>query len=273
MINKYNIKYRILKVFSLPLLVDLYYPITKFLRSQFDNFTEANFKVNDVILFHKKNILKYKGKVALEIGAGQSLFQNTYLSRYLDYQYLIDLDRIVDLKYINLGLKKNNLKRVKKIIELQKYNISYDAPCDILNKNKTDFNKKIDFFLSTSTFEHIPKESLLSILFHLKKILNKDSYLSLHIDYSDHLSHNDKKYGRNNFLKFSEKEFSKFNSRLLYQNRLRHEHYRKLFITAGYTILEDEASNYDDPPKNLNKKILTGNDSDFFTTGRWVLKS
>ena len=105
------------------------------------------------------------------------------------------------------------------------------------------------------------------------QIILKNSYLSLHIDYSDHLSHGDKNFGRNHFLTFSNEEFEKYNSRLLYQNRLRHEHYKQIFISSGYKIIEEKALNYHKPKFKLNKESLTGNDSDFFTTGRWVLKT
>ena len=158
------------------------------------------------------------------------------------------------------------------ISDLHKEGIYYCAPQDIVQVR--EFPKgNPDFFLSTSTFEHIPQESLMSILLHLRMILKRGAYLSLHIDYSDHLSHSDPACGRNHFLQYSEKKFKKMNTWVCYHNRLRHKHYEKMFLQAGYSIVSEEYLNYDEPPKVVEKSLLTGHESDFFTTGRWVLCS
>ena len=163
------------------------------------------------------------------------------------------------------------MKKVERLDNLSNYSIFYSAPCDFLKIDKIAKNKP-NFFLSSSTFEHIPINDLNKLLIHLKTILSKEATLSLHIDYSDHFSHNDSTIRRNNFLRFSNMEWKKYNTRILYQNRLRHEHYKKLFLSNGYIIAEDQYLNYDEPPSVVNKELLSGNDSDFFTTGRWVLK-
>ena len=259
----YQLKNFLYRVFSLPILNPIYYKIIHLIKKPY-------LEIDEVMLFHERNIKKYNATVALEIGAGQSLYQNIYLSKFLKYQYLYDIERMASLRYINFSLKKEKLNKIKNINELKSYNIEYNAPFDILNvKSVNDVN----FFLSSSTFEHIPKNDLIKILIHIKKIIFKNSYLSLHIDYSDHLSHRDKNFGRNHFLTFSNEEFKKYNSKLLYQNRLRHEHYKQLFISNGYKIIEEKGMNYHKPKCKLNKELLTGNDSDFFTTGRWVLRT
>ena len=107
----------------------------------------------------------------------------------------------------------------------------------------------------------------------LRKTLLKGSYLSLHIDYSDHLSHRDPNCGRNHFLQFSDEQWNKYNTWIIYQNRLRHDHYKQMFLEAGFQIIEEEAKNFCDLPKRVNTKLLTGNENDLATTGRWVLKN
>ncbi len=158
------------------------------------------------------------------------------------------------------------------ISDLRKDGIYYSAPRDILDV--VDFPKaRPDFFLSSSTFEHIPKDILMSILLHLRTLLKRGAYLSLHIDYSDHFSHSDSECGRNHFLQYSDKKFKKMNTWVCYQNRLRHMHYKEMFQRAGYSIISEEYLNYADPPDVINDNLLTGHESDYFTTGRWVLCS
>ena len=97
--------------------------------------------------------------------------------------------------------------------------------------------------------------------------------MSLHIDYSDHFSHRNSNYDRNHFLQFSDEEWNKYNTWIIYQNRLRHDHYKNIFLEAGFEIIEEEASNFCDLPKNVKTELLTGSENDLATTGRWVLKN
>lgn len=230
-----------------------------------------NLEIGEVPLFHKKNILKYKGTIALEMGAGQSLLQNIFLRQYLDYQYLIDIFPMLSISKVNRVLEKYELEKIKNFNQLKPYNIEYRAPCDLIHEEGLE-NRGINFFLSSSTFEHIPVEDLKEILEKLMKILIEGSYLSLHIDYSDHLSHQDPNCGRNHFLQYSDQQWNKYNTWVIYQNRLRHDHYKKMFIETGFEIIEEEAKNFCDLPKNVDSKLLTGSENDLATTGRWVLK-
>jgi hypothetical protein len=115
-------------------------------------------------------------------------------------------------------------EKVTKVKDLEKVGIYYHAPCDVLT---VETLKNIDLFLSTSTLEHIPEKDIKPIMLHIKGMLRTGGRLSLHIDYSDHFSHNDPSIGRNNFLQFSDKEWQYYNTKVCYQNRLRHMHYKK----------------------------------------------
>lgn len=59
------------------------------------------------------------------------------------------------------------------------------------------------------------------------------------IDYKDHYSYFDKSISPYNYMRFSQKEWRKYNSSLHYQNRLRHSDYRKMMLDAGFAILEE----------------------------------
>ena len=63
----------------------------------------------------------------------------------------------------------------------------------------------------------------------LKTILKPGGLSSLIIDYSDHYSHADKNISPLNYLKYSDKEWKKYNNQYLFQNRLRHQDYKNIF--------------------------------------------
>lgn len=58
------------------------------------------------------------------------------------------------------------------------------------------------------------------------------------IDYQDHYSYFDSNLSIYNFLRFSSKEWEKYNCSLHYQNRLRHSDFVRLFEQSGLKILE-----------------------------------
>ena len=108
----YKIKNFLYKVFSLPFLNPIYYKIIHLIKKPY-------LEIDEVMSFHERNIKKYNGTVALEIGAGRTLYQNIYLSKFLKYQYLYDIDRMASLRWINLSLKKHNLKKLKILMNLK----------------------------------------------------------------------------------------------------------------------------------------------------------
>ena len=63
--------------------------------------------------------------------------------------------------------------------------------------------------------------------------------MSMKIDYTDHYSHTDKSIGPYNFLSFGEGAWKLLNPRNHYQNRLRHIDYIKIFIAAGFQVIEE----------------------------------
>lgn len=264
---EYDRRAYINRLFSLPILKSAYYPIKNLLINQ-----KNDLEIGEVQLFHKRNILKYKGSIALEMGAGQNLLQNIFLQQYLEYQYLIDISNILNISELNRALEKYEFEKISDSEQLKAYKIEYKAPYNLIKQDDLE-NQGIDFFLSSSTFEHIPKDDLKAILEKLKRILMKGSHLSLHIDYSDHLSHGDPNCGRNHFLQYSDEKWKKYNTWIIYQNRLRHEHYKNMFIETGFEIIEEEAKNFSDLPNNVVSKLLTGNESDLATTGRWVIRA
>ena len=64
----YRLRAFLNKFFSIPILKKRYYPIKNLLKID-----TAQTEPGEVMIFHKDNILKYGGSIALEIDAGQSL--------------------------------------------------------------------------------------------------------------------------------------------------------------------------------------------------------
>lgn len=235
----------------------------------------AGYEVCEVDEFHKKNALQFDAKSSVEFGAGRSLGQNLFLSNILERQYLYDIDNLLLMKMVNthacqltevFDLGKDEVAKVK---DLEKVGIYYNAPCDV---RTVETLTNIDLFLSTSTLEHIPKKDIKSLMWHIKGMLRAGGRLSLHIDYSDHFSHSDASIGRNNFLKFSDQEWQHYNTKVCYQNRLRHMHYKRIFTDCGFKILYEEAKAYDVEPLTINRSLMTGHETDLATTGRWLLE-
>jgi hypothetical protein len=184
-------------------------------------------------------------ETVLEIGAGRDL--------------------AVPLALIALGVKKvitTDVKPIAKIdliahaaakllpgatirswADLEKTGIFYLAPHRIVASDE-----KVQCSCSNEVLEHIPEEQLVTLLSALRATTTGITTHS--IDYSDHYARSDGHVSRFNFLRFSDADWSKYNSGMQYVNRLRHSDYLRLFRQAGFTILE-ESSTLADPPADL----------------------
>jgi hypothetical protein len=230
---------------------------------------------------HFNSLKKYKSKKILEFGAGKSLEQNIYLTFKFNNrinQTVIDIDKMIDFNLLNFA--KNQLQKKIKVSFKLKYiknlkdlknilNIKYYAPINIIDLNEKE---KFDSIISTNVIEHISKKNFEIILEKLIKIVKKDGILSFLIDYSDHYSHTDSNITSTNFLKYSELEFKKYNTPLLFQNRLRHYDYIDIFKNKKFKILKIIKG-----PKGHRQNIVSTefrkNHKDLFVTwGYFLLK-
>ena len=210
--------------------------------------------------FHSEAIKKNNITNLLEVGAGKSLEQNIYLSYFFKNkvkQTVIDINKMLDFDLFNAANEKIanilNLDPKKKVNNLEalksSYNILYKAPhnLDDIIKNKQSF----DMCISTTALEHFTLSDIENLLLNLKKILKKGGFISSAIDYSDHYSHTDKNIGPLNFLKYTQNNWAKYNNSYLYQNRLRHRDYEKLFIKHNYIIKD----NVKGPKQEYQKEV------------------
>lgn len=103
-------------------------------------------------------------------------------------------------------------------------------------------SSSVDLIISRAAFEHVPVQQMRFFLEHFHRILRQDGAMCHVIDNSDHWQHHDRSLSRLNFLRYEESnwlwrlaQFSNF------QNRLRHDDYRRLFREAGFTIVDERA--------------------------------
>jgi SAM-dependent methyltransferase len=229
--------------------------------------------------FHQKCIAAYRPSDVIEFGAGKNLGQNIYLSQTGVRQHVVDLNAMLDLSLVNhvIAILRERyalpaLPAVSSLEDLRShYAITYQAPVDM---TQSDFDDgAFDMCISSNTLEHIPLATLEAILRELRRILKPRGVISAQIDYSDHYAHTDKTISKLNYLRFSERQWQRHNHKYFFQNRLRHNHYRRLFEAAGFEILSAEALNPTDPlPADLEPSLLTGDDSDFCRLGQWVVR-
>lgn len=252
-----------------------------FIQKKITKRSKVNF--NEIVFYwdyHYKYLKENNSKSLLEIGAGKSLAQNIYLSYKFNQkieQTLIDVSKMLDLDLFNKANEQiskiigiNKLPFAKSIDDLKKnYNIKYFAPMNL--KQLSENNLKFDASISSTTLEHLPEEELKENFILLRKIIKKNGIISSLIDYSDHYSHTDKNINNLNFLKFSSKEWKRYNTPMLFQNRLRHQDYRELFKTCGYKVSEikgdlGERSEY------ISKEFDSKNEETFMLWGHFLLK-
>ena len=201
----------------------------------------SNINLKKIIFYwdyHLKYLRENNSNSLLEIGAGKSLSQNIYLRYKFNKQIeqtLIDVSKMLDLDLFNQAneqisnlLNVNKLPYAKSIKDLKEnYNINYLAPMSLEKLKEQEL--KFDACISSTTLEHLSTKDLEECFDILKKIIKKNGIISAAIDYSDHYSHTDNNIENLNFLQFNDKEWDKYNTPMLFQNRLRHQDYRKIF--------------------------------------------
>ena len=222
-------------------------------------------QINKLWLHHANSIEKNSAKKILEIGAGKSLEQNIYISYKFNntvVQTAIDVNKMIDLSLVNQAseqiahiLKLPKKEKVKNLQDLKNfYKIEYMAPCD-LKKIKSRF----DMCVSTTALEHFKVSDLKVYLSDLKNTLVPNGLVSSVIDYSDHYSHTDSDISNLNYLSYSKKEWEKYNNPYLFQNRLRHQDYKKLFESEGYKIIETFLGDTLPPPDTISQDFDINN--------------
>jgi len=231
-------------------------------------------------IYHADSIEKNSCKNVLEVGAGKSLEQNIFFSYKFDNlirQTVIDINEMIDFELVNQAseqisniLKIKNKGEIKNLKQLKNlYEIDYKAPFQL--KELKDGKDLFDICISTAVIEHFSITDLKEYLYDLKNILTKEGLVSSNIDYSDHYSHTDKNISGLNYLSYSEKEWKKYNNLYLFQNRLRHQDYKKIFKYSGYKIKNILLGNSLKPPSKISNDFDVYNEETFISCAYFLI--
>jgi SAM-dependent methyltransferase len=191
----------------------------------------------------------------MEFGAGWDLFYPLgFCAAGVREEYVFDLTAHARLRWMNhviVGFRQagsphfiRTLPELESIAGLATMGVHYLAPADARATGLADAS--IDLASSTSVLEHVPPADIASILRELKRICRPGALLSMLIDYEDHYGQRKGDAGIYNFLRFSDREWRKYNTSSHFQNRLRHSDYAALFAASGFETLEVEPLRPDD---------------------------
>ncbi len=172
----------------------------------------------------------------------------------------------------------NQLIKIERNLDrlFQLTNIQYLAPADA-SRLKVE-SHTIDYHISHTTLEHIPIESLRSILREGKRLLRPEGLFVHGIDFSDHFAHSDDSISAINFLQYSDEEWNRWaGNKFMYHNRLRVDDFERLVSDANLRILRMDVSVDDRARKELeggfplndrfrNKSVETN-----ATTSAWLV--
>ncbi len=119
------------------------------------------------------------------------------------------------------------------------------APGDAASTGLPDHS--IDIHFSTTVFEHIPLPVLEAILGEGRRIVRPGGALIHFIDLSDHFAHQDRRIVRTNFLRFSERDWSRIaGNQFGYCNRARSPEFLALVDRSGLDVVRCETLIDDD---------------------------
>jgi hypothetical protein len=174
-------------------------------------------------------------ETVLEIGSGRDLSMPLALRRAGVHRVVSsDIKRLARIDLINHAATRllEEPKTFDNFYDLDQFGISYRAP-HYVSPNDCP----VDCSCSNEVLEHVPASQLPILLDALRKVTRG---LTVHnIDYSDHYARSDGSISRMNFLRYSSKQWRKFNSGKQYVNRLRHSDYVRLFKEAGFEIVDE----------------------------------
>jgi hypothetical protein len=275
----WKLKALLYKIFDVLRLKRTFYLIQKYITKR--SKVEIN-KIDKSWIFHSKSIKKKNINKVLEVGAGKSLAQNIFISYHFNNsidQTVIDINEMLDFKLLNeaseqisslLNLKnKGHIENLDQLKET--YNIDYKAPMKIEDLKKDE--NRFDMCISTTALEHFSVSDLKNYLEQLKIILSGKTLISSAIDYSDHYSHTDNNISPLNYLKFTELEWKKYNNSYLFQNRLRHQDYKKVFLELNFEVLETEKGPFLEKPNFISKNFDSNDEETFVGWAFFLIKA
>ena len=113
--------------------------------------------------------------------------------------------------------------------------IEYLAPRDAVDSGLSE--SSVDVVFSNSVLEHVPADAILRIMHESRRILRSGGLAIHSVNCGDHYAYFDHSITPANYLIYSGKQWSKWNNRLLYQNRLRPRDFLDLAEQSGLRVV------------------------------------
>lgn len=120
---------------------------------------------------------------------------------------------------------------------LEDARIDYQAPGDATRTGLPA--RGVDIVFSNSVLEHMPKSVLDALMVESRRILADDGFILHGVNCGDHYSYFDRSITPIHYLRFTEREWLRWNNDLLYQNRLRPIDFLDAAHRAGFEVVLD----------------------------------
>jgi SAM-dependent methyltransferase len=145
-------------------------------------------------------------------------------------------------------LKTDRLQTLRGLVDL----VSRERPEELLKRLQIEClaldaqstpvaSRTIDLYLSSAVLEYIPRPVLQGIFKEARRLLVPGGIMSHRLNLIDQFSYFDRSIGAYNFLRFTDKQWRRRNSPMIWQNRMRISDFRALFAEAGFEILREES--------------------------------
>jgi SAM-dependent methyltransferase len=140
----------------------------------------------------------------------------------------------------------SKLRRGASVEEATRGVVRYCAPADASATGKP--NASLDVVFSNSVLEHVPGPVIERCFLEAKRILRPGGVIFHSANCGDHYAYVDGSITQLNYLRYSDREWKKWNNAFLYQNRLRASDFTEMARGAGFTIEIDTSRPH---PKHL----------------------
>jgi 2-polyprenyl-3-methyl-5-hydroxy-6-metoxy-1,4-benzoquinol methylase len=194
--------------------------------------------------FERASGRSIKEAVVLEIGAGRDLAMAIALAAAGARVVTVDRDRIARLGLVRRALSvirgAEVAARVQRLTDLPTLaGVDYRAPAEATAPGLPAGS--VDLVVSFDVMEHIPLEVISSLYRGLTVLLKPGGFFLADINYTDHYARGDASIGDFNFLVLDEAGWRPHNTRLHFQNRLRHSQHVKLLEENGFEVLSADS--------------------------------
>ena len=98
----------------------------------------------------------------------------------------------------------------------------------------------IDLAVSNNVLEHIRESGLADVLKEMHRLSSPRAVMSHLIDLADHYSTFDRSMSTRNFLRYSERQWRRWDNPIVPQTRLQLSDYRRLIADAGFRIVSED---------------------------------